>query len=381
MNGLTTDIDYLVLGGGPAGCSAALMLLRTHPGARVLLAESEIVPVVRPGEALHAKALQFFNQLGIAEDFQQQNQLLSQGIRSIWGQEAASERHQIFSLQGAGWQIDRTKFHDFLRKCVQQNGGQLQQGARFSGNCFRENDFWKITLECPQNRSEASPTASEKMELRCRVVIDATGRKASFARSCGAEIHRTDLLCGVQRFFTLEPSSSVDTFVQIEAGQSGWWYSALLPDQRMAVTYFSDSDLIREQHLSDSVHWNQTLTEAPYTFSRTRAARPEKDLYVFNAMSQRLSTAAGDGWVAAGDAACAFDPLSGQGMYKALKSGILAAYAAFDLFSGKMNAIEKYNYLLDHEYESYLKMQAANYAAESRWHGATFWQRRFLKSH
>ena len=43
----------------------------------------------------------------------------------------------------------------------------------------------------------------------------------------------------------------------------------------------------------------------------------------------------GDGWVAAGDAACAFDPLSGQGIFKALDGGMRAAEAVA-LFAGEL---------------------------------------------
>jgi flavin-dependent dehydrogenase len=54
--------------------------------------------------------------------------------------------------------------------------------------------------------------------------------------------------------------------------------------------------------------------------------------------SLRMSSIAGDGWLAAGDAAAAYDPPSSYGIAAALGSGYYAARAAADLLSGRTAA-------------------------------------------
>jgi flavin-dependent dehydrogenase len=365
---MSADTDILILGGGPAGCSTALMLLQLCPALRVTVAEAADNSVVRPGEALDARALPLLQQLGIGAAFQAQNHLQSQGIRSYWGQNQVTERHQLYNYTGAGWQVNRSQLHTWLRQCVQAKGGMVQQGT-FTRQAVWEQEHWTINLT---NEQAISTT------LRCRMVIDATGRKATFARHCGATIRHTDHLCGVQRFFTLpRQTAATDSFVQIEAMPDGWWYSALLPDRRWAVTWFSDSDLIRQGQLHEPSDWMQALSKAQHTHARVQDAIPDDTpVHVFNAMSQHLSQAAGTGWIATGDAACAFDPLSGQGMVKAFRSGIWAAFAALDYLNGKKAAIEKYNYIANSDFSGYIKSHAANYATEQRWQDRQFWKRR-----
>ena len=359
--------DVLILGGGPAGCAVALMLLALRPNLRLIIAENETDAVVRPGEALAAQALPLLRQLGIDGAFLAQQYLQSQGIRAYWGTSEAYERHQLMNYSGAGWQLDRHTFHTFLRQCVQDKGGEVLQG-RFTGHAQRDTDLWQIGLVLPQTE--------DLLAVHCPLVLDATGRKAVFARHCGATIVHSDRLCGVQRFFDLPENTHSDHLIQIEAMPDGWWYSAPLPHRRCAVTWFSDSDLIRASALHLTENWDKALALATNTHERLYNTIPSGDIHVFNAMSQHLTTAAGAGWLAVGDAACAFDPLSGQGMYKALRSGIWAAFAAFDLLKGDPTAVEKYKYIVSKEVSGYKEAHTEHYKKEQRWATNPFWQRR-----
>ena len=91
--------------------------------------------------------------------------------------------------------------------------------------------------------------------------------------------------------------------------------------------------------------------------------------------SGRLEPAAGDGWLAVGDAASTFDPLSGQGILKGLRGGTCAAYAISDHLRGDAQALAKYRAYVEREFESYLDTRADFYALERRWPESPFWRR------
>jgi flavin-dependent dehydrogenase len=80
--------------------------------------------------------------------------------------------------------------------------------------------------------------------------------------------------------------------------------------------------------------------------------------------------------LAVGDAAIAFDPLYGQGVYKALQSGIRAAHALREHLAGNTSALAEYDEMLKRDYAQYLEFRHVFYRAEPRWPDSVFWQRR-----
>jgi flavin-dependent dehydrogenase len=97
---------------------------------------------------------------------------------------------------------------------------------------------------------------------------------------------------------------------------------------------------------------------------------------VVAANSARLEHFAGAGWLAAGDAGAAFDPLSSQGILSALYSGLKAGRALHSHLSGDDAALAGYGGAMAAVYDAYLHNRATFYAAERRWPGSPFWQRR-----
>src|SRR5437763_2743035 len=110
--------------------------------------------------------------------------------------------------------------------------------------------------------------------------------------------------------------------------------------------------------------------------SLLQTAEPATSPAVRAASSQRLERMTGDGWLAVGDAATTFDPLSSQGIFKGLRSGIIASYAIGDYFKGSTSSLEKYEAIMASEFEAYLETRSAYYGQEQRFADSPFWQRR-----
>ena len=94
------------------------------------------------------------------------------------------------------------------------------------------------------------------------------------------------------------------------------------------------------------------------------------------AHSAVLEPCGGPRWVAAGDAAMSFDPLSSQGLFHALFSGLVAAEAAHAYLAGDHNTLHRYRQLMrsiEHVYRLRLDF---SYASETRWPSSPFWNRR-----
>ena len=204
-------------------------------------------------------------------------------------------------------------------------------------------------------------------------MIDASGRQAAFARQQGARLRWFDRLMAALMFF---PATGQDTTTLVESCAWGWSYSSLLPDQRLVVAVMSDADLVKTHQLQRTDRWLAALRELRWTRERLGTAWPEAAPLVCSARTQSLDRSIGPGWLAAGDAASAWDPLSGQGIAKALRHGVLAAYATWDALNGRAEGLRRYAALIEHEFASYLTTWHEYYAHERRWPDACFWQRR-----
>jgi hypothetical protein len=93
---------------------------------------------------------------------------------------------------------------------------------------------------------------------------------------------------------------------------------------------------------------------------------------VVSARTQRLGRAGGEGWLAVGDAAMAFDPLASDGIAKALDDGIEAVAA----LAGGPDALRRREARLAERFDRYCQEHGVCYGLERRWPDRAFWRRR-----
>ena len=117
------------------------------------------------------------------------------------------------------------------------------------------------------------------------------------------------------------------------------------------------------------------LVAAPYTWKRIGAC--EHSLRVVSAESARLDSMSGTGWLAIGDAAMSFDPLSSHGLCSAIEQAIEAA----DLLSahGHTAIASEFEARRSALFEKYRARRLNFYQDVRRFSGYAFWQNRTLQ--
>lgn len=358
----------VIVGGGPAGAVAALVLARR--GLRVTVLEERSEPAAKVGETLPPALTPLLRHLGLDQALERDGQLRSQGNRSLWGAAAAGESPFLANPYGAGWHVDRRRFETRLAAAAQESGAEWRWGCRLD-RCVREGDRWRLAVS-------SGPQTRELLEAA--FVADATGRRSRLARRLGARRVRYDRLVGLSALLT-SPAPAADTYTLVEAEPGGWWYSALLADGRLAVAFLGDGDLLdRPLRRADPAAWWERLRRATATRDRVEehcyALDPAAPLQALPAESSRLDTIVGDGWLALGDAAAAYDPLSSHGVASAMGSGFYGGNAIADLLAGRDDARLAYLDVLQTAYGTYLDLLRGHYARERRWPEAPFWRRR-----
>jgi flavin-dependent dehydrogenase len=135
--------------------------------------------------------------------------------------------------------------------------------------------------------------------------------------------------------------------------------------------FFTDCDLYARQ----GVVLEEQLRQASLTRNRLLGAEAAGTRIVYAASSCRAKIA-GEAWLAVGDSAASYDPLSGMGIFKALRQGANAAIAVDGCLRGRASLLPEYAALVRAEFDAYVLQRRAHYAAEKRWAGHEFWDKR-----
>jgi len=352
--------DVAIVGGGPAGCAG--LSLRSHaPGLSAVLCEASAYDGPRIGETLPPAARRVLEHLGVWESFRRQGHREVHGTAAAWGSADPWEHDFLFTTQGAGWHLDRTAFDALLADEAEQRGLTLLRKTRVRG-MEKDDGGWRLRL-------------AGGAILTARFLVDATGASATLARRCGARFEASDRLTAFVRLF--EETEARDPRSLVEAFADGWWYTAGLPGGLRIAACLTDADLARGFGLGDPSGWLRLLGEAERVSALLQGARPQGPVTIRAAQSRRLTPAAGPGWLAVGDAASLFDPLSAQGILKGLRAGIFASYAIVDLLEKEDDSgLVRYDRFVRDEHVSYLRVREKYYAEERRWPESVFWSRR-----
>jgi flavin-dependent dehydrogenase len=349
------SFDVLVAGGGPAGSTAAMALCRS--GWSVALVEEDDYKSFRVGETLPPMIRPKLATLGVWERFLECEPLESYGIQTAW--ETAMPRRQEFirNPYGCGWHVERARFDGMLATAAAAAGAELVVSARVSSCRRGPEEQW--LLECTRNGTS--------LTLSGRLLVDATGRRALLAGRLGAHPQAADRLIGA---VALSERHETEQWTLIEAIEQGWWYSAPLPGERTVFACMTDADLWKE------AKWQELLKSAPLTFQRAGGTELPPPLAIVSAATLIRRPVTGPGWLAVGDAALAYDPLSGQGVLKSMDTGSRGASALARHLDGDPSGLAEYESWVEAAYREYLATRSQFYGSVQRWPASRFWKRR-----
>ncbi len=168
----------------------------------------------------------------------------------------------------------------------------------------------------------------------------------------------------------------------MEAFEAGWGIVSRLSERENVLTLFTRmtgaNEVARKDALLAPLH---KYANWPRHLSKTKCLRHflsgDGATRVFGAKanSSRPHAIAGRHWLALGDAAVSFDPLSSHGITNAIYTAQLAAATIGAARSGRgEGALREYEATLTAIFEQYLQSKDRLYRQERRWPNAPFWR-------
>jgi flavin-dependent dehydrogenase len=220
------------------------------------------------------------------------------------------------------WQVLRSEFDALLLDNAREQGVEVRRGSLVKDVLFEGDRAVGVRAQLDDQGDR---------EIRCRVVVDASGQAALIAKKLG--LRRPDPELKKAAYFTHFQGALRDPgldegatlVLHTEEAKSWFWYIPL-PDDRVSVGVVGSLDhLVTGRPADPQQVFDEEVERCPALKPRLVNASQVFPVQATRDFSYRSSRIAGDGWVLVGDAFGFLDPIYSSGVFLALKSGELAA--------------------------------------------------------
>jgi flavin-dependent dehydrogenase len=313
--------DVAIIGGGPAGSTAATLLARA--GRRVIVLERETFPRFHIGESLLPYSMPTFERLGLREKLDRTflHKHGAELVTSCGSREVRFHFKNGFRLaHTSAYQVERAIFDKLLLDHAGASGAEVHEATSVESVSF---DAEGAALRI----KDASGSAAE---LRARYVIDASGRNTVV----GTHFKLKQRYPTLNKFsvfahwegVTREPGID-GSLTRMVRGHDRWFWMIPLGETRMSIGLVMDTANFKALKQAPEEALESALAAEPTIMARMAAAERVTPVYSTGDYSYRNASFAGERWLLAGDAAGFIDPVFSTGVFLALASGEHAADA------------------------------------------------------
>ncbi|MCE2402272.1 NAD(P)/FAD-dependent oxidoreductase [Candidatus Poribacteria bacterium] len=335
------NYDTIIIGGGPAGSTAATLI--AEKGYRVLLLERYAEPTFKIGESLIPATYWTFKRLGMLDKLRASHFPQKFSVQFFTRTGKATNPFYFFDTNphesAVTWQVLRSEFDQMLLDNAAEKGVEVRRGISVRKVLFEGEKAIGVVAQGRPPRD-----GNNNLEtIHGTVIVDSTGQRSLIGRQLDLNtiepnLKKASLFTHYEGGHRDEGIDEGATLILHTKDKDSWFWSIPLPYNRTSIGVVGELDYLLQNRrepdgkLNAQKIFDEELQKCQPLKQRLEGAKQLYPIQTTKDFSYRASRIAGENWVLIGDAFGFLDPVYSTGLFLALKSGEMAADAIIEAF-------------------------------------------------
>lgn len=327
---MKSNYEVLIIGGGPAGASAATIL--AEHGHRVLVIEREKFPRYHVGESLIPFTFGPLERLGMIPKMKKSHFMKKYSVSFVQPDGRRSQPFYFYTRYdketiAQTWQVLRSEFDLMLLDNARERGAEVREETTVTQ--LLKNDSGDVIGVEVKNKDGSLE------KLYSRLVIDASGKEAFASNRQGWRVGDPYLnkvaiwtyYKGSKRAMDIDEGATTIAFVP----DKGWFWHIPQHDDMVSVGIVAEGKYLTRDGVRDpKAMFEREISQNKWIEEHLAEGECTGEYWLTSEYSRHSRYSASPGLLLVGDAFAFLDPVFSSGVMLALKSGVLAGDAVHE---------------------------------------------------